>query len=68
MQRLGVSLIDVIQRNRLRFSYKQIVALGCKLITAIENFHDMGYIHCDIKPDNIMFGLKRRKKNKKLGK
>ena len=28
MERLGVSLVDVIKRNKLKFSYEQIVPLG----------------------------------------
>ena len=28
MERLGVSLVDVLKRNRLKFSYDQVVSLG----------------------------------------
>jgi len=62
MERLGVSLVDIIKKTHLRFSYQQIIALGCQLLTALENFHDLGYVHCDIKPDNILFGLNKQKK------
>ena len=39
-----------------------MVALGVQLIDAIEKFHELGYVHCDLKPDNIMFGLPVKKK------
>lgn len=29
---------------------------GINLITTIEYLHELGYVHCDIKPDNIMTG------------
>ena len=62
MERLGVSLLDVIKKNKLKFSDQQVVALGVQLINAIEKFHELGYVHCDLKPDNIMFGLPNKKK------
>ena len=66
MERLGVSLVDVLKRNRLQFSYEQVISLGVQIISSIEQLHDLGYVHCDLKPDNILFGLqiKKRSKNK----
>ena len=57
MERLGFSLNDIIKKNKLKFSYQQVCALGVQLIQALENFHDIGFVHCDLKPDNILFGL-----------
>lgn len=34
-KRLGISLVDIIKRNHLKFSYKQVVSLGCQLISAL---------------------------------
>jgi serine/threonine protein kinase len=67
MERLGVSLVDVLKRNRLKFSYDQVVSLGVQLVTGIERLHELGYVHCDLKPDNILMGLplKKRSLNKR---
>ena len=56
MERLGISMVDVIKKNKLIFSYAQVISLTCQLITSLESIHSLGYVHCDIKPDNIMFG------------
>ena len=49
----------------MKFCYQQVVGLGIKLIKIIEKFHDLGFVHCDIKPDNILFGLNSKKSFKK---
>ena len=67
MERLGVSLVDILKRNRLKFSFDQIIPLGVQLINAIEKYHDLGYVHCDLKPDNILFGLPDRNKKVRIG-
>jgi len=38
------------------------------MIDLLESLHSLGYIHCDIKPDNIMIGdyMKERKLMNKL--
>jgi serine/threonine protein kinase len=32
------------------------MTMGLQLIDLLEKFHDQGFIHCDLKPDNIMIG------------
>lgn len=59
MERLGVSLNDVIRRNSFKFSLQQVVALGCQLVDAFESLHSLGYIHCDLKSDNILMGFQK---------
>lgn len=31
--------------------------MGLQVIDALESLHELGYIHSDLKPDNIMVGL-----------
>ena len=55
-EKLGLSIKDILKRNKLHFSIKCIISLAIQIIELLEKFHDQGYIHCDIKPDNIMIG------------
>lgn len=32
------------------------MSLAICIVDLLETFHDKGYIHCDLKPDNIMIG------------
>jgi serine/threonine protein kinase len=55
-EKLGLSIKDILKRNNRHFSLICIISIGIQLIDLMEKFHDKGYIHCDIKPDNIMIG------------
>ena len=35
---------------------KTVTSIGMVMVDLLEKLHDMGYIHNDIKPDNIMTG------------
>ena len=52
MEKLGISLKDILKRNKRHFSMKCILSIGVKLTRLLQKLHDVGYIHCDIKPDN----------------
>jgi serine/threonine protein kinase len=60
MEQLGLSLGDIIEKKGKNFSLGQVVALGIQLITSIESLHNLGFVHCDIKPSNILVGLKKK--------
>lgn len=38
------------------FSFKTVQQFGIKMITLLEQLHSIGYLHCDLKPDNICVG------------
>lgn len=56
LEKLGHSLKDLLKLNKKHFTIPCIINLGIKLIELLEKLHIKGYIHCDIKPDNIMIG------------
>jgi serine/threonine protein kinase len=55
-ERLGLSIKDILKRNRKHFSVKCIMTIGLQLVDLLEKLHEVGYIHCDLKPDNVMVG------------
>lgn len=57
MDLLGKSLED-IHNSRNSLSLKTVLMIIDQMLTSIEFFHEMGYLHRDIKPDNFVFGLK----------
>lgn len=56
LEKLGLSIKDILKRNKKHFSIKCVISLAIKIVDLLEVFHDQGYIHCDLKPDNIMIG------------
>ena len=56
MNKLGISLKDMLIFLQNKFCLIDTLKLGIKLITNIEQVHNAGYVHLDIKPDNILIG------------
>jgi serine/threonine protein kinase len=53
MERLGCSL-DKIHTHLRKLSLNCIAQLGMSVTTQLQQIHEMGYIHKDIKTDNIV--------------
>ena len=51
---LGKSLDDVIKEAKEVFSLKCCCLIGLQMTDIIEKFHEIGYVHLDIKPENIL--------------
>ncbi|XP_040175288.1 casein kinase I-like [Anopheles arabiensis] len=39
-----------------RFGLKTVSQLALQLLARPETFHELGYVHCDMKPDNVLLG------------
>ena len=47
-------------KNRRFYQIVDIVEIGVQLMKAIQNIHEAGYVHGDIKLDNIMVDANKR--------
>ena len=54
MKKLGKELSSMFFRQKKKMKKIDILKLGIQLIKIVESFHSLGYIHRDIKPDNIL--------------
>ena len=58
---LGKSLEQIFQYMNQKFTLKDVLMIAIQSITRIQSFHEQGFIHRDIKPDNILFGIGKDK-------
>ncbi|KAF2419700.1 kinase-like protein [Tothia fuscella] len=54
---LGPSLEDLFNYCGRRFSLKTVLLLADQLISRFQYIHSKGYIHRDVKPDNLVMGV-----------
>jgi serine/threonine protein kinase len=50
----GPDLVTVLDKERSKLTPERIVYLAMKLIDAVSHVHSVGFVHCDIAPDNIL--------------
>lgn len=55
-EKLGPSIDDLFARRLGEFSLLTVMNIGISLINLIKKMHEKGFIHCDLKPDNILIG------------
>lgn len=61
MELIGYDLEEIMGRMKNKhFSLKTVLMIGLQTIDRIEALHTIGYVHRDIKPDNLAIGTKER--------
>ena len=56
MEQLGVSLNAESYQNRKRFTKEHAYDITLQLLDRIETLHSIGYLHGDIKLENMVYG------------
>lgn len=57
---LGPNLEDLLNYCGGKFSLKTVLMLAGQLISRFKHIHRKGYIHRDVKPENLLMGLDRQ--------
>jgi len=56
MDYMGLSFDKIFKNNNQKFSLKTVAMLAIDLLSILETFHDLSFIHRDLKPNNIVIG------------
>lgn len=66
MDVLGPSLWDVWNGQSQSMSREMVACIAVEALAILENMHNRGYVHGDIKPENFLLGPKGSTNEKKL--
>ncbi|CDW81786.1 protein kinase domain containing protein [Stylonychia lemnae] len=55
MKLMGSSLKQILRSTQVYLNIQQIALIGIQLIEQLSLIHQIGYVHWDIKPENILF-------------
>ena len=57
MDLLGPSIENLKDFCENKFSLKTALNIGLQILNVLKEIHKCGYIHRDVKPDNLVVGL-----------
>ncbi|KAL7415689.1 kinase-like domain-containing protein [Mrakia frigida] len=58
--RLGPNLETIFAKKGRRFRLETLLGIAVQLVERVEFIHSRGYLHRDLKPDNVVIGLAAR--------
>lgn len=58
---LGPTLYSLFLDHNKNFTLKDICLISLQCVDRLESIHNKGIIHCDIKPENFLIGLKDKR-------